>query len=105
MKPFLVFIYGMITGALLLYAIGFRTENSVREKIGRELIETLSNNLSNQEGEVQYIEVMGKKGNVTLHIGMTKDSVRILVGNGNDEVVNDVTVVLPERFNVASEEK
>ena len=80
MKPFLVFIYGMITGALLLYAIGFRTENSVREKIGRELIETLSNNLSNQEGEVQYIEVMGKKGNVTLHIGMTKDSVRILVG-------------------------
>ena len=80
MKPFLIFIGGMVAGALLLYAIGFRTKNSVREKIGRELIETLSHNLSNQEGEVQYIEVKGKKGNVTLHTGMTKDSVRILVG-------------------------
>jgi hypothetical protein len=66
--------------ALLLYATGFSTENSVREKIGRELIETLSHNLSNQEWEIQYIEVKGRKGNVTLHTGMTKDSVRILVG-------------------------
>jgi hypothetical protein len=66
--------------ALLLYATGFSTENSVREKIGRELIETLSHNLSNQEGEIQYIEVKGRKGNATLHTGMTKDSVRILVG-------------------------
>ena len=80
MKPFLIFIGGMVAGALILYAIGFRTENSVREKVGRELIETLSHNLSNQEGEVQYIEVKGKKGNVTLHTGMTKDSVRLLVG-------------------------
>ena len=80
MKSFLIFIGGMIAGALLLYTIGFRTENSLREKIGRELIETLSNNLSNQEVEVQYIEVKGKKGNVTLHTGMTKDSVRIIVG-------------------------
>lgn len=84
MKPFLIFIGGMVAGALLLYAIGFRTENSVREKIGRELIETLSHNLLNQEGEVQYIEVKGKKGNVTLHTGMTKDSVRILVGKPDE---------------------
>jgi hypothetical protein len=63
-----------------LYAIGFRTENSVREQIARELIEKLSDNLTKQDGEVQYIEVKGKKGNVTLHTGMTKDSVRILVG-------------------------
>ena len=80
MKSVLIFIGGMIAGALILYAIGFRTESSVREQLGRELIETLSHNLTNQEAEVQYIEVKGKKGNVTLHTGMTKDSVRILVG-------------------------
>ena len=80
MKQFLIFIGGMVAGALLLYAIGFRKESSVREQLGRELIEALSHNLTNQEAEVQYIEVKGKKGNVTLHTGMTKDSVRILVG-------------------------
>ena len=80
MKQFLIFIGGMIAGALLLYTIGFRKESSVREQLGRELIETLSNKLTNQEAEVQYIEVKGKKGNVTLYTGMTKDSVRILVG-------------------------
>ena len=80
MKQFLIFIGGMVAGALLLYAIGFRKESSVREQLGRELIETLSQNLTNQEAEVQYIEIKGKKGNVTLHTGMTKDSVRILVG-------------------------
>ncbi len=80
MKQFLIFIGGIVVGALLLYAIGFRKESSVREQLGRELIETLSHNLTNQEAEVQYIEVKGKKGNVTLHTGMTKDSVRILVG-------------------------
>jgi hypothetical protein len=80
MKQFLIFVGGMVAGVLLLYAIGFRKESSVREQIARELIEKLSDNFANQETEVQYIEVKGKKGNVTLHTGMTKDSVRILVG-------------------------
>jgi hypothetical protein len=80
MKQFLIFFGGMVAGALLLYAIGFRKESSVREQLGRELIEKLSHNLTNQAAEVQYIEVKGKKGSVTLHTGMTKDSVRILVG-------------------------
>jgi hypothetical protein len=62
MKQFLIFICGMVAGALLLYAIGFRSESSVREKIGQQLIEhyhKLSN--LNQEPEIQYIEVKGKK--------------------------------------------
>ena len=80
MKQFFIFISGFIAGALLLYAIGFRKESSVREQIARQLIEKLSDNSANQDAEVQYIEVKGKKGNVTLHTGMTKDSVRILVG-------------------------
>ena len=76
MKQFLIFIGGMVAGALLLYAIGFRTESSVKEQFRRELIETVLN----QEAEVQYVEIKGKKGNVTLRTGMSKDSVRILVG-------------------------
>ena len=86
MKQFLIFIGGMVAGALLLYAIGFRAESSVKEQLRQELVETLSNNLANlnQEPEVQYIEVRGKKGNVTLHTGMSKDSVRILVGKPDE---------------------
>ncbi len=80
MKQPLIFISGMLVGALLLYAIGFRKESYVREQIARELIEKLSNKFGVQEAETQYIEVKGKKGNVTLHTGMTKDSVLILVG-------------------------
>lgn len=82
MKQFLIFIGGMIAGALLLYAIGFRTESSIKKQLRQDLIEALSDNLENlnQEAEVQYVEVKGKKGNVTLHTGMPKDSVRILVG-------------------------
>jgi hypothetical protein len=83
MKP-IIFISGMISGALLLYAIGFRSEKSVREKIRLDLIETLSNNQSNQEEKFHYIEVRGKKVNVILHTGMTKDSVRILLGKPNN---------------------
>jgi len=58
MKQFLIFIGGMVAGALLLYAIGFRSESSVREQLGQELIEKLSHNLAslNQEAEIQYIE-------------------------------------------------
>jgi hypothetical protein len=90
MKQFLIFIGGMVAGALLLYAIGFRKESSVKEQLRRELIETLSHNFANpnQEAEIQYIEVKGKKGNVTLHTGMPKDSVQILVGKPDQVSLN-----------------
>jgi hypothetical protein len=82
MNKFFIFIAGMIGGALLLYAIGFRTESSVREQLRLELIKTLSDNFASldQIPNVQYIEVRGKKRSVTLHTGMSKDSVRILLG-------------------------
>jgi hypothetical protein len=92
MNKFLIFIGGMVAGALLLYAIGFRTEGSLKEQLRRELIETLSNNPGNldQEAEVQYIEVKGKKGNVTLHTGMPKDSVKILVGKPDEVNLDEI---------------
>jgi hypothetical protein len=92
MNKFLIFIGGMVAGALLLYAIGFRTEGSLKEQLRRELIETLSNNPGNlnQEAEVQYVEVKGKKGNVTLHTGMPKDSVKILVGKPDEVNLDEI---------------
>jgi hypothetical protein len=92
MKQFLIFIGGMVAGALLLYAIGFRTENLVKEQLRQELVETLSQNLANlnQAAEVQYIEVKGKKGNVTLHTGMLKDSVQMLVGKPDEVDLNKI---------------
>ena len=67
-------------GALLLYIIGFRQESSLREQIPRELMEKLSDNFETNQPDIQYVEVRGKKGNVVLHTGMKKDSVRILIG-------------------------
>ena len=82
-----LFIGGMITGALLLYlilsAISIRTESSEEEQLRQQLNETISGK-QNQETEVQYVEVKVKKRNVTLHTGMSKDSVRILVGKPDE---------------------
>lgn len=36
------------------------------------------------EVPVQFIEVKGRNGNVTLHTGMPKDSVEILIGKPDD---------------------
>jgi hypothetical protein len=72
MKQFLIFIGGMIAGAMLLYVMGFRSESSIREQFKHEFIQRISKNLENldQEADVQYIEVKGRKGNVELRTGM-----------------------------------
>jgi len=86
MKQFLIFIGGMAAGVLLLYAIGFRKESSLNEQLKQQLIEAISHNVTNlnKEVEVQYVEVKGKKGHVTLHTGMPKDSVQRLVGKPDE---------------------
>ena len=94
MNKFLIFVGGMVTGALLLYlilhTIRIRTEGSEKEQLKQQLVETLSHELRNltKEAEVQYIQVKGKKGNVTLHTGMPKDSVQILVGKPDEVSLN-----------------
>ncbi len=45
MKNFLIFIGGMVAGVLLLYAIGFKAESSLKEQLARQLIDTLSQTL------------------------------------------------------------
>lgn len=92
-----IFIGGMATGALLLYLtlyiISVRTESPEKEKLRQQLIQTISNKITdlNEETEIQYIEVKGKKGIVTLHTGMSKDSVKVLLGKPDE--VNLMTVM------------
>ena len=68
MKKFLIFSGGFVAGILATLFVLFIIS------IG------ISSNNWEDEVQVQYIEVTGKKGNVTLHTGMSKDSVQILVG-------------------------
>ena len=90
MKQFLIFIGGMVAGALLLYfvlySISVRTDYSEKERLRQQLIETLTNSLEdlNSEAEVQYVEVKGKKGIVTLHTGMSKESAQTLLGKPDE---------------------
>ncbi len=100
MNKFLIFIGGMIAGALLLYAIGFRSESSAKEDLSQELIKTLSQNLQdiNKEPEVQYVEVKGKKGNVTLHTGMPKDSVKLLIGKPDEVNLDEIGNIHLEKW-------
>jgi len=83
MKQVFIFIGGMIAGALLLflilYVISRSTQYSEREQRRQQLIERIS-----QEPEIQYVEVKGKKGIVTLHTSMSKDSVQILLGKPDE---------------------
>lgn len=40
--------------------------------------------------QYQYVEVKGKKGNATLYIGMSKDSVQVLVGKPDEVRMNTI---------------
>jgi hypothetical protein len=89
MKQLFIFIGGMITGALLLFAFAYFTE-SEEDIQRRKMLEKLSVKIEeiDQKPEVQYIEIKGKKGVVTVHTRMPKDSVQILLGKP-DEVSLD----------------
>jgi len=72
MKQFLIFIGGFVTGILVTLFVLFIISIAFRS------------NYSEKNVQVQYIEVKGKNGNVTLHTGMYKDSVQILVGKPDE---------------------
>jgi hypothetical protein len=72
MNKFLNFIGGFIAGILATLFVLFLISLGI------------SSNDSEHEFQVTYVEVTGKKGNVTLHTGMSKDSVQILVGKPDE---------------------
>jgi hypothetical protein len=77
MKSFLKFGCAFVGGALfvllILYLFYLRTNSSDTEELSFV---------------VQYIEVKGRQGDVILHTGMPKDSVRMLVGKPNSIDMN-----------------
>lgn len=84
MRGFFIFIGGFVAGIIFTF-------------LTLSIISMASNNNhgNEEEIEVQYFDVKGKNGNVTLHNGISKDSVRILVGKP-DQI--DVSKVLNSTY-------
>lgn len=93
MKPLSFFIGGVLTGAVLLYAIGYRTESEHREQLQQELLRALYLSNQSQVANVQYVEIRGKKGIVTIHTGMPKDSVKSIVGKPDEVDLRNIAGV------------
>jgi len=83
------FIVGVLSTFLVLYIISISSDYSEKEMLRKKLMSELMNSLD-KEVQVQYIEVKGMKGNVTLHTGMSKDSVQILVGKPDEVRLNTI---------------
>ena len=89
MKQFLIFLGGFVVGVIITYSVMFtiriRSDYSERVKLAEMLMSKyVKENSLDKEPQVQYIEVKGKKGTVTLHTGMPKDSVQILIGKPDE---------------------
>ena len=75
-------LFGFLLGAvsaLIAFKYGFDPDKSYQEKVIEE---------RKARTPVQYIEIKGKNGRVTVHTFMPKDSVQLLVGKP-DEVEMD----------------
>lgn len=75
-----------------MYLIYFGREAVRKEQLKQELLSTLSEKLGSlgEDPAMQFIEVRGKKGNVTLHTGMPKDSVQLLVGKPDQAELSNI---------------
>ena len=72
MKGCLKYILGFIAGVILTLFFLFLIARGMNiNRLGEDV-------------QVQYIEVTGKQGEVTLYTGMPKDSVRILLGKPDE---------------------
>ena len=98
MKPLSAFIGGVLTGALLLYATGYRKKSEYREQLQQELLQSLYLANQSQVTNVQYVEIRGKKGIVTLHTGMPKDSVKSMVGKPDQVDLRNIAGVPYEEW-------
>ncbi len=77
MKNIIVFISGFIAGIFFIIFIGY-------------IIGTYKHNDSMRNIPIQYIDIKGKKGYVKLHTGISKDSVKILVGRPDEVELNSI---------------
>ncbi|MBS1523760.1 MAG: hypothetical protein JST50_22340 [Bacteroidetes bacterium] len=95
MKQFLIFIGGLVAGILITILVVEIKQKQTRSKVDAaiDLVNYIQNKVENGNSgnEIQFIEIKGKKGNVTLHTGMSKDSVRILVGKPDKVNLYEIT--------------
>lgn len=76
MKSVLIFIFGFIAGIIATLFFAF-------------LVSLGSN--QNKQKTIQKIEVKGKKGRVSLYVGIPKDSVELLLGKPDDVRLNSMS--------------
>lgn len=92
MKNLIIFICGCIVGAIVTYSVfGFGTRQNTNKSADSEIMvneptieEPVLIDPTNSESNVQYIDIRGKKGDVVLYTGMTKDSVKTLLGKPDE---------------------
>lgn len=81
-RRFMPFLAGFITGALFLFIVFNIRYDNTKEEVNDQTTTELATPSEEkvQTEQHQYVEVKGKKGNATLHTGMSKDSVQALLG-------------------------
>lgn len=72
------FVIGLLIGLFAMF-IYSKTSKTPEER-ELEMTMNLLEQVRNQKTEIQYAEVKGKKGRVTIHTEITKDSAKILLG-------------------------
>ncbi|MEN9339555.1 MAG: hypothetical protein RIQ62_867 [Bacteroidota bacterium] len=98
LKISLGFVLGVISTLGLLNIIGATQdteENRLREEIRMKALKDISQSFDNsdtnedEQRNIQSFELTTKKGIVTLHTYMSKDSVKILMGRPQSTDIND----------------
>ncbi len=92
MKNLIIFLCGCIVGAIVTYSVfGTSTRQNTTDSADSEIMvsepaieEPILIDPTNSESNVQYIDIRGKKGDVVLYTGMTKDSVKTILGKPDE---------------------
>lgn len=77
----ITFLVGIIIGLILMF-IYFKTSKTQEER-EMEMTMQLIEKVKNQKTEIQYTEVKGRKGRVTIHTEIPKDSAKLLLGKAS----------------------
>jgi hypothetical protein len=80
MKSVLIFIFGFIAGIIATLFFAFLVS------LGSNQNKQIENKKT-----IQKIEVKGKKGRVSLYVGIPKDSVELLLGKPDDVRLNSMS--------------
>ena len=80
MKSILIFIFGFIAGVVATLFFAFIVSLGSNQK------EQIENRKT-----IQKVEVKGKKGRVSLYVGIPKDSVELLLGKPDDVRLNTLS--------------